>query len=156
MRFGRGDYFKSIEERPIYASVSHLNAGILAGTVETSRGPTWLVIEPREGDETIRRLLYQMWFGFIGLFDRLVAEIESRMPQLSRGPIEIRLNFNEIIIHEDYVPAEVRGTIVEPEVFVYLEERMAVIKFPSDFLVHFQQPENTGEKLVLQALARVL
>jgi len=104
MRFGRDTYFKSMQGRPIYASLDHLRAGILAGEVETSRGPTWLLIEPREGDEKVRHLLYEMWSGFIGLFDRLVVETEALMPQLSPGPIEIRLNFNEIIIHEDYVP----------------------------------------------------
>jgi Holliday junction resolvase len=156
MRFGRDAYFKSMQDRPIYASLSHLDSGVLAGIVKTSRGPSWLFIEPREGDGIVRDLLYMMWDGFIGLFDRLVAEIEALMPQLSTGPIEIRLNFNEVIVHEDYVPAEAIGPIVEPEVLVHFDQRMAVIKFPSNFMVHFQQPENTGEKLVLRALARGL
>jgi hypothetical protein len=156
MRFGRDAYFKSMQGRPTYASLDHLRAGILAGTVETSRGATWLVIEPREGDEKVRHLLYEMWYGFIGLFDRLVVETEALMSQLSKGPIEIRLDFNEVIIHEDYVPVESGGPIVEPKTFIHLDERMAEVKFPPNFLVLFQQPENTGEMMTLRAVARGL
>ena len=156
MRFGRDAYFKSMQGRPIYASLDHLRAGILAGAVETSRGPTWLIIEPREGDEKVRYLLYEMWSGFIGLFDRLVVETEALMPQLSPDPIEIHLNFNEIIIHEDYVPVESGGPIVGPEILIHLDERIAEVKFPSNFLVLFQQSENVGEKITLRAIARCL
>jgi Holliday junction resolvase len=156
MRYGRGAYFKSMQDRPIYASISHLDAGILAGIVETSRGPTWLVIQPWEGDHVVRHLLYRMWDGFIGLFDRLVAEVEACKDHLSTNPLEIWLNFKGIIIYEDYISAEARGPIVEPEVSVNIDKLMAVIKFPSEFLVHFQQPENIGEKLVLRSLARGL
>lgn len=156
MRFGRDAYFKSMQGRPIYASLDHLRAGILAGIVETSRGPTWLVIEPREGNENVRRLLYEMWSGFIGLFDRLVVETEALIPQLSTGPIEIHLNFNQIIIYDDYMEVESGGGIVEPETLIHLDERVAEVKFPPNFLVLFQQPENTGEKITLRAIARGL
>lgn len=156
MRFGRDAYFKSMQGRPIYASLGHLRAGILAGAVESSRGPTWLVIEPREGDELVRHLLYQMWSGFLGLYDRLVTEIEVLLPHLASGAIEIRLNFRELNVPEDYLVTDAGTPIVEPAVLVNLDQQMAEIKFPSDFLVNFQQHENTGEKLMLRALARGL
>jgi hypothetical protein len=156
MRFGRDTYFTSMQGRPIYASLDHLHTGILAGAAETLRGPTWLIIEPREGNEKVRHLLYEMWSGFIGLFDRLVAETEALMPQLSPGPIEIHLNFNEILIYEDYVPLDSGGPFVGPEILIHLDKRIAEIKFPSNFLVLFQQPENAGEKITLRAIARSL
>ncbi len=153
MRFGRDAYFKSMQNRPIYASLSHLHLGVLAGAVETMRGPTWLVIELRERDESIRHLLYEMWSGFIGLYDRLVAETESLVSHLSMGPIEIQLDFRELEIRENYLPVEAVEPITEPEVVVHHDRRIAEIKFPPKFLMHFQQPENTGERLVLKALA---
>jgi hypothetical protein len=156
MRFGRDAYFKSMQSRPIYASLDHLRSGILAGTVETSRGATWLIIEPREVDERVGHLLYEMWSGFIGLFDRLVVETEALMPRLSAGPIEIRLNFDEIKIPEDYVPVESGSHDVDPETLIYVDKGVAEVKFPPNFLVLFEQPENAGEKITLRAIARGL
>lgn len=156
IRFGLDTYFKSMHGRPIYASLDHVRKGILAGAVETSRGPTWLVIESREGDESVRHLFYEIWSGFIGLYDRLVTETEALMPHLSYRSVEIRLNFREIKMPEDHVSSETYSTILEPEITIHLDQGVAEIKFPPDFLVHFQQPDNTGEKLVLRTLVRGL
>ena len=156
MRFGRDAYFKSMQGRPIYVSLGHLRAGILAGAVESSRGPTWLVIEPREGDESVRHLLYQMWSGFLGLFDRLITEIEVLLPHIAAGSIEIRLNFRELNVSDEYLVTDAGISITETVVLVNLDKRMVEIKFPSDFLVNFQQHENTGEVLVIRTLARGL
>lgn len=156
MRFGRDAYFESMQGLPIYVSLGHLQGGVLAGAVETSRGPSWLVLEPREGDESVRHLLYEMWSGFIGLYDRLVAETEAFMAHLSHSPLEIRLNFHALKVAEDFVPVKAIGPIAEPEVIVHLNKRMAEVKFPPEFLVHFQQPENTGERLALHAIAKAL
>ncbi|QUL99295.1 MAG: hypothetical protein IMF26_04360 [Candidatus Fermentithermobacillus carboniphilus] len=155
MRFGRDAYFKSMQGRPIYASLHHLGMGVLAGAVETPRGPSWLVVEPRDGGEEVRRFLYEMWSGFIGLYDRLVFEVEARYPKAPRGAIEIRLNFGEVAVPEDlkYEPGVLVG---EPEVTVNLVRRTAEVRFPSDFLMCFQQPENTGERLVLRGIAKAL
>jgi len=156
MRFGRDAYFKSMQGRPIYASLGHLRAGVLAGAVETPRGPSWLLVEPREGDEQSRRLLYEMWSGFIGLYDRLVFEVEALYPKAPAGAIEIRLNFGEVVVSVDYVEPQPDVPIGEPEVAVNLDQRTAEVKFPSDFLMHFQQPQNTGERLVLHGIAKGL
>lgn len=156
MRFGRDAYFKSMQGRPIYVSLSHLRKGTLAGVVETSRGPTWLVIEPREGDESVRHLLYEMWSGFLGLFDRLVTETEVLLSHVVSSSLEIRLNFHELNVPEEYVEIDAGAPVVEPAVLVNLHQRMVEIQFPSAFLVNFQQHENTGEGLVIRALARGL
>ncbi len=156
MRFGRDAYFKSMQGRPIYASLGHLRAGVLAGAVETPRGPSWLLVIPREGDEQIRNLLYEMWSGFIGLYDRLVFEVEALHPEATAGAIEIHLNFSELVVSENYVEPQPGMAVGEPVVAVNLDQRTAEVKFPSDFLMHFQQPENTGERLVLRAIANGL
>ena len=59
-------------------------------------------------------------------------------------------------VPEDYVPVETVGPVAEPEVVINHDRRIAEVKFPNKFLVHFQKPENTGERLVLKALARGL
>lgn len=156
LRFGRDTYFKSMQGRPIYVSLDHLLVGILAGVVETQKGPTWLIIEPREGDESVRRILYEMWSGFLGLFDRLVTETEILMPHLKSGAIEIRLNFRELNVPVEYVEIDANTLVSEQITLVDIGRRVVEIKFPSNFLVNFQQHENTGEKLVIRAIAKGL
>lgn len=156
MRYGRGAFFKSMQSRPIYASFMHLRAGILAGAVETVRGPSWLLVKPREGSDQIRHLFYKMWDGFIGLYDRLVFEVEALYPNALLGAIEIRLDFSELVISDNYVEPQPHVAIGEPDVAVDLDQRTAEVKFPSNFLTHFQQPENTGERLVVRAIATAL
>lgn len=153
IRFGRDAYFKSMQGRPIYASLGHLRAGVLAGAVETPRGPSWLLVMPRKGNEQIRHLFYEMWSGFIGLYDRLVFEVEALYQEASPGAIEICLNFSELVVSEDYVESQPGMAPSDPVIVVNFKLRTAEVKFPADFLVHFQQPENTGEKLVLRAIA---
>lgn len=156
IRFGLDAYFKSMQGRPIYVSLGHIQAGILAGAVESSRGPTWLIIEPREGDRMVRHLRYQIWNGFLGLFDRLVTETEVLLPHLATGAIEIRLDFRELEVPTEFVPTVDGILITEPDVIVHPDQRIAKIKFPCNFLTLFQQPNNTGEKFVLRAIAKGL
>ena len=155
-RFSSDAHFKSLRERPIYVSLAHLRSGILAGAIETSRGPSWLVIRPREGGENIRNVPYQMWDGFIELYDRLVFRTEALYPQAPTGPLEIQLDFNDVLVPDDdleYQPSMATG---EPEVAILSERRAAIVKFPPNFLQYFRQPENTGEKLVLRSIAKGL
>lgn len=156
LRFGRDSYFKSLQDRPIYASLGHVRTGVLAGAVETPRGPSWLLMEPRKGDEQILHFIYEMWSGFIGLYDRLVFEVESLYPKTQPGAVEIRLNFTNVIIPKDYVKSEPGVMTDKPNVAVNIEQRTATINFPPDFLIHFQQPENIGERLVLYGIAKGL
>ena len=152
MRLGRDTYVKSMRDRPIYVSLAHLSAAVLAGAVETRRGPSWLLVKPREGDENVRRFLYQMWKGFIDLYDRLVFEIETLYPKAPAGAIEIRLNFDDVVVPESYAEFRPGETVGKPEVAVNLKQRTADVKFPSNFLMNFQQPENTGERVVLRSI----
>ena len=155
MRFGSDAYFKSLQSRPIYASLGHLRSGVLAGAVETPRGPSWLVIKANGCDELARHVLYEMWSGFLGLYDRLVAEIEALMAHALPGAIELRLDFRGLKVPAEYVPFKA-GAVTEPELVVYFDRREAEVKFPPDFFMHFQDAENTGERYMLRAIARCL
>ena len=155
-RLHSGTYFKSMQGRPIYASLVHLDKGILAGAVETPRGPSWFLVKPRKGGENVRSFLYQVWGGFISLYDKLVFEVETLCPKAPAGALEIRLNFDEVVVPEDSEEPRPGETSGEPEVTVNLNQRIAEIKFPSNFLRYFRQPENTGERLVLRSIAKGL
>lgn len=153
VRFLGNSYFQSVCDRPIYVSLLHLSSGILTGAIETMRGPSWLVMSG-ERDESPRSL-YGIWEGFIGLYDRLVLEVESLYPNSSAGPIEIKLDVNDGIF-EDPIKSQITTKISDFKVTVHPKQRTAVVKFPSDFLQYFQQPENTGERIVLRSIAKGL
>ena len=154
IRSSKGAYFQSVHDRPIYVSLPHLSSGIFAGAVETARGPSWLVMI-RESDEKFPRFLYQIWEGFIGLYDRLVSEIEALYPNAPFGPVEIKLDVNDVIF-EDSIKSQIATRVSDFEVTVYPKQRTAVVKFPSNFIQYFQQPENTGERVVVKSIAKGL
>lgn len=156
MRLARDSHFQSLRDRPIYASLDHLRQGMLAGVTETPRGPSWLMVDADRGDEVVSRLLFDMWFGFLGLYDRVVTEVERLVDCRSHEPLEVRLNFRALDVTYAYKPIEVTGPIPDPEVRIDLDVRSAEIIFPSDFLAHFQRAENRGEALVIRAITRSL
>lgn len=156
VRFGKDAFFKSIQNRPIYVSLDHLNKGILAGVVETSRGPSWFRVESRASGKQITRVVYEIWDGFIILYEKLVLEVEALYSENSTGPIEICLNLDNIVVSEDFMEPQSNDFTVEPAIDVDVGKRKVVIRFPSDFLKYFQQAENVGEKLVLRCIAKGL
>lgn len=156
MRLGRDAYFDALKKQPVYTSLAHLGIGVLAGAVETPRGPSWFLAEPRQGDEQIQRFIYEIWSGFIDLYARLVFEVECIFTSTPPGAIEIRLNFSDVIFSEDLFELQASIAIEGPEVAVTLDQRIAVIKFPSDLLMLFQQPEDAGERFVMRAIAKGL
>ena len=156
IRFNTDSFFKSIENRPIYGSLKHFRAGQIAGVVETSRGYSWLVLNLRQTDERIRSTLYKIWSGFLELFEKLINEIETNFPENSKNVTGICLNFDNVEFpefHGDLCPID---SIVEPTVTFDNSRQIAEIEFPSNFIVHFMQPENKGEQLLTSAVAKSL
>ena len=154
VRFLGNSYFQSVCDRPIYVSPLHLSSGIFAGTVETVRGPSWLVMSGERDD--FPRFLSQIWEGFITLYDILVSEVESLYPNALGGPVQIKLDVDDVLIIEDFINPQLDTRGSEFDVTVQTKQRTAVVKLPPDFLRYFQQPENIGERIVLKSIAKGL
>ncbi len=154
IRLGRDAYFRSVQKRPIYASIDHLKSGVLAGVVESARGPNWLIMKSQHDYASVRAFLYEMWFGFIGLYDRLVTEMELILPKLSEMPVEIILDLGDFEGLDDLDPSKPPPNEA-PEILTEDIGRVR-IKFKPDFIYNFNGFENIGEKLVLKALAQGL
>lgn len=152
IRFGAGAYFKSMVGRPIYASLDHVTEGILAGAVETTRGPSWLVVDSGDCDRRLRGLVYEIWSGFVGLFDRLVHQTEILFPEASAGPVELHLDFSRVRVPEQVGACEPRHP--DPEVESDIVQRTAKIRLPAGILAAFQGPDNIGEGLIMRSLAK--
>lgn len=156
MRYGQSAFFKSMQGRPVYVSTTDLESGMLAGVVETHRGPSWLTVSSGSHDANLSHLLYELWSGFIGLYDALVHEIEALTSEETCGAIEIALDFNSMAFPIGDLDTETGNDQSEPKIQFNPELSSAEIIFPEKFLVFFQRPENTGERLVLRAIARGL
>ena len=72
------------------------------------------------------------------------------------GVIEIRLNLDDVVAPEDYSEARPLHQSGRPRVLLNVGERTAEVKFPAEFLRFFQQPENTGERMVLRSIGQAV
>jgi len=151
MRLGRDALFRSMQNRPIYASLQHLYSGLLAGVVETPRGPSWLMVE--SGTAQSKGMLYDVWSGFISLYDKLVFEVEGLYPQSLTGPIEVHLDFTRVKIPTNFEQLNPDLAPGQPELSADLCRRAAHVGLPADFFAHFLQTDNVGERLLVRAIA---
>ena len=152
LRLAQDTYFKSLQDRPVYVSLAHLRVGSLAGAVETRRGPSWFTVKPRAGGEDVRHFLYKIWNGFVDLYGRLVFEIETVYPKATAGAIEIRLNCDDVVVPENSGEFRLGETVGNLAIAVDPKQRIAEVRFPSEFFRLFQQPETIGERLVLRSI----
>ena len=149
-------YFSYERERSVYVSTRHVELGVLAGVVETERGPSWLVTaSTRDGGPLKKRFIYDFWKGFIDLYERLVVETEVFVADACTDPIVTILDFGCVVVSSEL--EDLRGDNnaeiqIEPD-----GSQMAVtLKLPDDMLLRFNQVANEGERTVLGAMARGL
>ena len=153
-RLDADSYFASVSDRPVYASPGHLRSGVLAGAIETERGPSWFSLRLREKGNGLWGHAYQIWNGFIDLFFRLVIEFESQSKNLQSGPIEVCLDLTDVELPGVSAGIQSATEFIEPGISI--KNRTAVIKFPPVLLKYFQHPENFGEQYVVSCIAKAL
>ena len=148
--------FKSLLSRPIFGSPLHVGSGVLAGVVETKRGPCWIVIVPWKNHREYIELILQIWHGFLDICERLVPKIERLCKDIITDPIEIRLDFSNVIL-----PIEPTGMCNQhsdctPTMSIDHNLKTAEVKLPKQLLGQFMQSENTGEQLVARTIAQAV
>ena len=155
-RYGRGELFGTLQERPIYASSEHIRAGILAAVIETACGETWLFADGERHRPELRHLLYHLWSGFIVLLDRLNSVIESRYGNLRKGPVGIQLQCSALKLPQQLDPRSAADITYDAVVSLLPSGDEALITLPELFLENFVRVENRGERAFLRALARAI
>ena len=154
-RLKADSFFESEKIRPIYASLPHVRAGVLAGVISTGRGPSWLLVRtPIRGEH--REIIYNFWDGFLLLFEKLVFEIERSYPHAPKGPVEIQLDFSQVELSEERWDPEVTAHDEEPVMRMSRTDRKVEIGFPGGLLGLFQDSGNTGERMVVRSLAKAI
>lgn len=124
--------------------------------VETERGPSWLVVKPRNRTEPVLGFAYEVWRQFIDFFGELILEMEAICERVPADAIEIRLNLDDVVVPENYSDFRPPATPGRPGISVKLKQRSAEVKFPADLIRFFQQPENYGERMVLRSIGQAL
>ncbi len=135
--------------------MDHLGEGVLAAVVEGKEINAWLTIIPRAGDEQARHLAYELWSGFLGLFDKAVHAVEALVTERSGAVVEICLDLSNVIVPEDISDG---GECVEIEAPVWskFDSNQMTITMPEGLFLIFNQPANRGERYILNALIRGL
>ncbi|MCK5115749.1 MAG: hypothetical protein KAR44_04060 [Candidatus Aegiribacteria sp.] len=152
LKYGKDSFFDSIRELPIFVSLDHLNRGVLAGVVETSRGSTWLIAKIRENDEWNRKTAYDIWMGVLQLFHKVTNEIENLIINAGRSAISIALNFKEIENHSEMDDLTSRSK----PIIKYMNEHYAEIVYPKDYMNYFRKVENHGERFTIKPIVQAL
>lgn len=154
-KYGRESFYESIRERPIYVSMDHLSEGVLAAVVECKTVNAWLTIIPKKDDEQVRHLAYELWSGFLGLFDKAVHEVETLVTERTETVVEISLDLGTVVAPEDAsdVCEEIK---VETPVWNKSGSNKITVTLPVHLFSIFNQPQNIGERYILDILIRAL
>lgn len=155
-RYGRESFYESIRERPIYVSMDHLSEGVLAAVVEGKAFNAWLTIIPKEGDKQVRHLAYELWSGFLGLFDKAVQEVGALVPECSGAVVEICLDLSDVVVPEDASDIHDGAKIEAPVWNKSGGSNKMTVTMPEDLFLTFNQATNIGERYILDALIRGL
>ena len=147
--------FASQRQKTIYGSPYSVFAGFLSGAIVTGQGVSWLIASTRR-DRSLMSLTYQIWEAFIDLFERLVAGLDRMRLNERRTVIEVRLDCSEVEPFDESSANEPPPMPLEPEVVINPAAGIATVRLPANFLHSFRQPENTGERLLLQSIAKGL
>lgn len=156
VRLGTEAYFEAIRHRPVYASVTHLQSGILAGVAETTRGPTWLSVTNKKDSGHEDLISYELWAGFIELLEKVASIVESRTKSLIQGPLEITLDLKLLTFDADNLSLNTEGQVPAATIEMSDSGRHATVLFPVNYISLFHQVDNAGERYTLEALVRAL
>ena len=152
MRTNKDAYFPSLHTLPVYVSLSHLIRGKLVGAVETSRGPSWLVMTVPVDPRIAGNFDFNTWSGFADIYARLVSKFEAKYTQLAAGPVLIHINFEDVEVPHGSNEMHTN----QPEVTINSRKKTADIRFPLDMMKHFMKVENVGEKMVIRCMTMAL
>jgi hypothetical protein len=156
VRLGTEAYFEAIRHRPVYASITHLQSGILAGVAETARGPTWFSVINQKDSSHEGLIAYELWAGFIELLEKVASIVESRTQSLIQGPLEITLDLKLLSFDPANFDSNTEGGISAAMIEVDDSGRHATVLLPANYISLFHQVDNAGERYTLEALVRAL
>ena len=150
-------YFPYEHERSVYVSTKHVEMGVLAGVVETERGPSWLVTaSTRNGGSQKKLFIYDFWKGFLDLYERLVVETELSVADACSDAIVTVLDFGSVVVSNDLEDLRRRKNSTGIRMKADRSKLTVTLKLPADILLHFNLVENEGERTILRAMARGL
>ncbi len=155
VRFTMGAIANRTSRRPTYVGLDYLRARILAGFVSTDRGSTWLFVQADADDRELRAFAFQFWTGLMDLYDRVVLAVEQALPFFSgSSPLSVILDIRDVTLpnaeQQQLSPVDSARDVG----FVWeISDQTATVRCPPNLLRHFAQPTNTGERLVVHALA---
>jgi len=142
-------FFQSFIHRPIYGSLPHVNRGELAGAIETDGGLFWILHLSKNGDQKADGIVYKIWEALLFWLDRLLPELQKHTAPTQR-PVNIEFFIDQLVNNSELDFIKENGLPETPIVTVDDDRNYIQIKIPVAFLRYFNQPENIGERLLLE------
>ena len=144
-------FFGQTQIRPVLVVPQHRTEQEVLACVETERGPWWIRCSELPESEWHRSMVVMILDMVARWLCRVAPLLEERLHGLPSGPITCCLHFSDIEMVTQHLvsPAEMSSPPV-----VSVEDRQAIIDCTSCYLANFLSAENSGDRLMIEALVR--
>ena len=156
VRFTMGAIVDTTNQRPTYVVPDLLREQELAGLVTTARGITWLFVLGDTDDPDRAEFARQFWTGLMDLFDRMIMALESQSFVAEDSSFSILLNLSGVTVPTTLQQIPAVDNPIRAGFGWEVSDHSVIVTCPPNILQHFQQPTNTGERLIFRALAIAL
>ncbi len=149
-RFHRDSWFSALSRQPVFVSMEHLQAGGLAGLVETSKRNWWIRIAESRKVLNDPDFAYRIWEAVLDW----MARIAPGMDDLLSGPdpMVAEIEVRQLDEFDRSLSALAAIQPENPEVEV-LGGRRIRVRLPVGFIALLSEPTNLAEKALCRAIA---
>ena len=143
--------FQVMRAVPMYFSWRHMAVGRLLGCVETVVGPWWVGYAGKPPDGVGRNVVLEVWNMALSWLVPLSVEVQGRVPRAKVAPVTFDLQFPDIgEVNDDSFYKD--DSWSSPSIWV--TEGRVQVRCSSEYLRSFCLQKNTGDRLMVEALAR--
>jgi hypothetical protein len=146
-------FFGEVERLPLYASVADAAAGRPVSCVETPTRPWWVSLARSATSPTGRSVEFQIWDAAQNWMVRAAPRLETLLPAIPAGPIDIRIS----VPGADALgagPPSSDAPYSLPSVTIDVGGAVIEVSCGADHLQSFGRAENLGERLLVAAIVR--
>lgn len=147
-RFSNNPLFKGQYQQPIYICLEDVSRGNFNVVIESDSMVVWLALSgfPKGIPESD---VFDWWEGFVNIFSEMIEYIGERAVIGAVDPIQMDLNFSRVVALDQDGLGATSSKSIECRIN---KNSYAELILEENFLANFNQPENTGERLVAQAM----
>ena len=143
--------FGIVQDRPVFVAAPHMTDREILVCVETVERPWWIRCNEFPTTEWHRGIVINMLQTVVGWLERVAPLLEKHLAILPSVPITYGLRFPDLesLTQNTVPPAEMSSTPV-----IAFEDGQAVINCGPDYLRSFLGADNSGDRMMIEALVQ--